>query len=211
MDERTLIDRLKLGPVIPVIGPKSVESCLEAVDALVAGGAVAIEITLRSEISPKALEACRKAHPDIVLGAGSVMDVERYDQAEALGADFTIAPGRCQEVEGHAKGRSLVHVPGIITPSEILQARRDGFHLLKFYPSEAAGGTSVLKDLGSIFPDVMMMPSGGITFDKLPGYAALPTVLSVGGSWMYAKNGTYRSAADMSEQMKLSLDAMLQK
>nr|WP_319389976.1 bifunctional 4-hydroxy-2-oxoglutarate aldolase/2-dehydro-3-deoxy-phosphogluconate aldolase [uncultured Cohaesibacter sp.] len=209
MDEQALIAKLKTGPVVPVINPPSVEACLAATDALVAGGAIAIEITLRSAIAPKALEACRKAHPDIVIGAGSVMDVERYDQAEALGADFTIAPGRCLQVEERAKGRSLVHVPGIVTPSEIIQARLDGFKLLKFYPSEAAGGAKTLKDFGHIFPDITLMPSGGITFDTLPGYAAIPIVLSVGGSWMYAKGGAYRTPEDMAEQMRLSLKAML--
>ncbi|WP_157747535.1 hypothetical protein [Cohaesibacter sp. ES.047] len=84
-----------LGLVIPVSGSKSVASCLEALNALVTGGAVAIQITLHTEISPKALEACREAHLDIVLGAGSVMHQTRYDLAEALWADFTIAPGRC--------------------------------------------------------------------------------------------------------------------
>ena len=53
------------------------------------------------------------------------------------------------------------------------------------------------------------MPSGGITFDTLPGYAAIPIVLSVGGSWMYAKGGAYRTPEDMAEQMRLSLKAML--
>ncbi|SFO76092.1 2-dehydro-3-deoxyphosphogluconate aldolase / (4S)-4-hydroxy-2-oxoglutarate aldolase [Cohaesibacter marisflavi] len=209
MDEQTLISKLKAGPVIPVINPASVKACLDATDALVAGGAIAIEITLRSEIAPKALEECRKAYPDIVIGAGSVMDVERYDQAEALGADFTIAPGRCFDVEKRAKGRSVVHVPGIVTPSEIIQARLDGFHLLKFYPSEAMGGAKTLKDFGHIFPDIMVMPSGGISYERLPGYASIPIVLSVGGSWMYAQNGNYREASDMSDKMRKSLYAML--
>ena len=209
MDEQTLIAKLKTGPVIPVINPSSVEACLDATRALVEGGAVAIEITLRSAIAPKALEACRKAHPDIVIGAGSVMDVERYDQAEDLGADFTIAPGRCLQVEERSKGRSVVHVPGIVTPSEIIQARLDGLRLLKFYPSEAAGGAKTLKDFGHIFPDIMVMPSGGITFESLKGYSEIPIVLSVGGSWMYAQNGSYREASDMTEKMRNSLDVML--
>lgn len=208
MDEQSLIETLERGPVVPVIDPKSVESCVEAVAALVKGGVVAVEITLRSEIAPKALEACRAAHPHLVLGAGSVMDIERYDQAVRLGADFTIAPGRCPDVEAHAKTGSATHIPGIITPSEILAARAEGFRLLKFYPSEAAGGARTLKDLGRIFPDIRVMPSGGITFEALPGYAALPIVLSVGGSWMYAENGAYRTPADMTEQMQRSLDAM---
>ena len=138
MDEQTLIAKLKTGPVIPVINPSSVEACLDATRALVEGGAVAIEITLRSAIAPKALEACRKAHPDIVIGAGSVMDVERYDQAEDLGPTSPLASGALLAGRRAGKRALCRTCTSIVTPSEIIQARLDGLRLLKFYPSEAA-------------------------------------------------------------------------
>ncbi|MDU8913595.1 bifunctional 4-hydroxy-2-oxoglutarate aldolase/2-dehydro-3-deoxy-phosphogluconate aldolase [Aestuariicoccus sp. MJ-SS9] len=208
MQAADLIKALQTVRVVPVIDPKSQADCLAAVDALAAGGATAIEITLRSDIAYDTLKAVRASHPDIVLGAGSVMDPETYEKAVSIGADFTISPGRCLALEAHVAGKSVAHVPGVVTPTEIIAARQAGQTLLKFYPSEAAGGASALKDLGRIFPDVLMMPSGGIKESKLHEYAALPGVLSVGGSWMYAEGGKYRSALDMGKVMAQSTTTM---
>jgi 2-dehydro-3-deoxyphosphogluconate aldolase/(4S)-4-hydroxy-2-oxoglutarate aldolase len=203
-----LIRALETVRVVPVIDPKSKTDGLSAVDALVAGGATAIEITLRSDIAYDIFQAVRAAHPDIVLGAGSVMDAATYDKAVSLGADFTISPGRCLTLEAHVARKSVAHIPGVITPTEIIAARQAGQTLLKFYPSQAAGGATVLKDLGRIFPDVRMMPSGSIKETLLPGYAALPGVLSVGGSWMYADGGAYRTAEDTRAVMERSIATM---
>lgn len=208
MQAADLIKALQTVRVVPVIDPKSQADCLAAVDALVAGGATAIEITLRSNIAYDTFKAVRAAHPGIVLGAGSVMDPEIYEKAVSIGADFTISPGRCLALEAHVAGKSVAHVPGVVTPTEIIVARQAGQTLLKFYPSEAAGGASALKDLGRIFPDVLMMPSGGIKESMMPDYAALPGVLSVGGSWMYAEGGTYRTADNTRAVMERSIATM---
>ena len=208
MHAADLIKALQTVRVVPVIDPKSQADCLAAVDALVAGGATAIEITLRSNIAYDTFKAVRAAHPGIVLGAGSVMDPEIYEKAVSIGADFTISPGRCLALEAHVAGKSVAHVPGVVTPTEIIVARQAGQTLLKFYPSEAAGGASALKDLGRIFPDVLMMPSGGIKESMMPDYAALPGVLSVGGSWMYAEGGTYRTADNTRAVMERSIATM---
>lgn len=204
-----LIEKLKEVRVIPVIDPKSQEEVLLAVEALVDGGASVIEITLRSETAYHVLPILKAKFPQIVIGAGSVMDKQTYDKAVELGADFTISPGRCVELEQYTQDKRVAHVPGCITPTEIIAARQAGQKLLKFYPSEAAGGASVLRDLGRIFPDVYMMPSGGIKKSVLYGYASLPTVLSVGGSWMYAENGKYLDGEAMTQAMSDSINEML--
>lgn len=208
MQKSDLIAVLKQVRVVPVIDPKSESACLSAIEALVAGGATAIEITLRSEIAYETFAAVRNAFPDIVLGAGSVLDPETYDKAQNLGADFTISPGRCAILEAHTSGKPVPHVPGVVTPTEIIAARQAGQTLLKYYPSEASGGAAALKDLGRIFPDVLVMPSGGIKEDMLPAYAAVPTVLSVGGSWMYSKGGVYRTPDDQTAVMRRSIAQM---
>jgi 2-dehydro-3-deoxyphosphogluconate aldolase/(4S)-4-hydroxy-2-oxoglutarate aldolase len=208
MNADELKNALEQVRVVPVIDPKSRDQCLAAVDALVEGGATAIEITLRTEIAFDTLRACRARHPGIVLGAGSVMEPATYDTAVEAGSDFTISPGRCLELEAHTSGKPVAHVPGVVTPTEIIAARKAGQRLLKFYPSEASGGASALKDLGRIFPDVTMMPSGGIKQSMLPDYAALPGVVSVGGSWMYAAGGTYHDAPKIRETMAASIADM---
>lgn len=208
MQAYELIDRLKAVRVVPVIDPKQKDECLTAIDALVSGGATAIEITLRSEVAIDMLRALRSRYPTLIIGAGSVMDKGIYDKAVDLGADFTISPGRDLELETYVEGKSVVHVPGVVTSTEIIAARKAGQTLLKFYPSEANGGASALKDLCRIFPDMLVMPSGGIKEAALPAYAALPGVLSVGGSWMYSDAGMFRSPDDASRTMAASIEIM---
>ncbi len=203
-----LIEALKTVRVVPVIDPKSKEECLAAVAGLVSGGATAIEITLRSDVAYATLPAVRAAYPEIIIGAGSVMNPETYDKAVELGSDFTISPGRCTTLEDYTRDGLVAHVPGVVTPTEIIAARQVGQLLLKFYPSEASGGAAALKDLGRIFPDVLMMPSGGIKENMLGAYAKLPGVLSVGGSWMYAEGGVYRELPDMARVMGRSIGIM---
>lgn len=208
MNADELKNALEKVRVVPVIDPKSEDQCRVAVDALVEGGATTIEITLRSEIAFDSLRACRKRHPGIVLGAGSVMEPATYDIAVDAGSDFTISPGRCEELEVYTADNAVAHVPGVVTPSEIIAARNAGHRVLKFYPAEAVGGAAALKDLGRIFPDVVMMASGGIKPSMLPDYAALSGVLSVGGSWMYASTGKYHDAKTMREMMASSISDM---
>ncbi len=203
-----LIAALKSVRVVPVLDPKSHDECLAAVGALVEGGGRAIEITLRTDLAHDVFRSVRAAHPEIVLGAGSVMDPETFDQAVDMGADFTISPGRCTVLEDHTRDANVAPIPGVITPGEIISARRAGQKLLKFYPSEGFGGATTLKDFCRIFPNVQFMPSGGIREPMLPGYAELPGVLSVGGSWMYAKSGIYRSLPEMTTVMAQSIATM---
>ena len=85
-----------------------------------------------------------------------------------------------------------------------------GQRLVKFYPSEAAGGAAVLCDLGQLFLDMAMMPSGGIKLEGLEAYRALLGVLSVGGSWMYAANGQIRPLAEIKQVISRSISVMMQ-
>lgn len=209
MNNTELIEKLRKTPVIPVLDPKSESEVIAAVEALVMGGAGVIEITLRSEIAFRVFPQLREQFPNIVIGAGSVMDEQTYDKAVELGADFTISPGRCIQLEQYTKDKGVAHIPGCVTPTEIIAARQAGQKLIKFYPSEASGGAATLKDLGRIFPDVFMMPSGGIKKSMLKSYAAVPTVVSVGGSWMYAENGQYLDKESMIQAMSDSIEAML--
>jgi len=210
MRDDELIAKLRQIRVVPVLDPKTEQGAMAMIEALVSGGARVVEITLRTPMARDIFVAARSAFPEIILGAGSVMDGALYDEAVQMGADFTISPGRCLVLEAHCAGQKTVHIPGVVTPSEIIAARKAGQRLVKFYPCEAAGGAATLRDLGRLFPDMAMMPSGGITLEGLEAYAPLPGVLSAGGSWMYAANGQIRPLAEIKQVMVHSVSVMMQ-
>lgn len=196
--------RLRQAAILPIVQPRSVDFVLSLVAELAAGGAEAIEIVMRSEAALPSIEACRRAFPDLLIGAGTILTHEHYDAAVAAGAQFGISPGFLPSVCAHAQKGPITLVPGVQTASEVMAAQAAGFDLLKFYPSEPAGGTVVLADFANIFTTATFMPSGKIQLSHLPGYGKLRNITSVGGSWMYAE-GASESVRD---RMAASLTAI---
>jgi 2-dehydro-3-deoxyphosphogluconate aldolase/(4S)-4-hydroxy-2-oxoglutarate aldolase len=196
--------KLRQAAIMPIVQPRSVDFVLSLVAELAEGGAEAIEIVMRSDAALSAIEACRREFPELLIGAGTILTDAHYDAAVNAGAQFGISPGFLPSVCAHAKRGPITLVPGVQTASEVMAAQAAGFDLLKFYPSEPAGGTVVLADFANIFTTATFMPSGKIQLSHLPGYARLKNITSVGGSWMYAEGST----TSVRDRMAASLAAM---
>lgn len=173
-----------LGPVIPVIVLDRLEDAVPLADALVAGGVRVLEVTLRTPVALACIEAIAKAVPQAVVGAGTVRTAEDARRARAAGATFAVSPGFTHAVAEGCTEAGLPLLPGVATPSELMDANAHGFRFLKFFPAAAAGGLAMLKSLASPFADVSFCPTGGITEQSAPDYLALPNVRCVGGSWL---------------------------
>jgi len=200
--------RVRQIAVLPIIIPQSVGYCIDVIGALAEGGARGIEIVLRTPDALSAIEVGIKTFPSLIFGAGTVLSIEQYDAVSEAGAQFAVSPGFLPALAAHAKHRAIPLVAGVQTATEVMAARAAGLHLLKFYPSEPAGGTDVLADFGHVFPDIGFMPSGMIDSTVLPKYAALSNVASVGGTWMHSEGGTSLDRAEIGRRMRLSLQAM---
>jgi 2-dehydro-3-deoxyphosphogluconate aldolase / (4S)-4-hydroxy-2-oxoglutarate aldolase len=180
----TIEERLRAAGIVPVVELPEVELALPLAEALLAGGLSCVEITFRTPAAREGLAAIRGAHPEILLGAGTVLDEEQVDAAVEAGADFAVAPGTTPEVVRRALDRGLPMLPGACTPSDVEAARRLGLRLLKFFPAEPIGGGAYLRALCAPYRDVRFVPTGGITQETLADYLALPQVVACGGSWM---------------------------
>jgi 2-dehydro-3-deoxyphosphogluconate aldolase/(4S)-4-hydroxy-2-oxoglutarate aldolase len=152
-------------------------------DALVAGGLPVAEVTFRTEAAEASIRALAK-RGDLLVGAGTVLTKEQADRAIGAGAAFLVAPGTSPAVIDHCLLRSVPIVPGVATPTDIELAMSFGLDTVKFFPAENLGGTSTLKALSGPYADMMFLPTGGITPEKLPEYLKLPFVLACGGSWL---------------------------
>jgi 2-dehydro-3-deoxyphosphogluconate aldolase/(4S)-4-hydroxy-2-oxoglutarate aldolase len=87
-----------------------------------------------------------------------------------------------------ARHSAIPLLPGVMTPSEVIAAKAAGYHHLKLFPAQQAGGIGMLRALGGPFPDVMFCPTGGVTAATAPDFLALPNVACVGGSWLTPKD-----------------------
>jgi len=152
-------------------------------DALVAGGLPVAEVTFRTDAAEDSIRRLAK-RGDLLVGAGTVLTKEQADRAIDAGAAFIVSPGTNPTVVDHCLLRSVPIVPGIATPTDIDLAMSFGLDAVKFFPAENLGGTATLKAYSGPYADMMFLPTGGITPEKLPEYLKLPFVLACGGSWL---------------------------
>ncbi len=172
-----------LAPVIPVLVIDDAGGAAELAAALVAGGAPALEVTLRT---PAALDAIRAmaAVPGAVVGAGTLLTAEDVAAAKAAGATFGVSPGATAALLDAAEAAGLPMLPGAATASEAMRLLERGYDFMKFFPAEAAGGAPALKALAGPLPHIGFCPTGGVSGANAGSYLALPNVLCVGGSWL---------------------------
>lgn len=184
LSEMPVSERLREVGVVPVVELPDADAAVPLVEALVAGGLPCVEITFRTPSARDGLAAIRHAFPDVLVGAGTVLDETELAAALEAGADFLVSPGLNPELVAACLERGVTILPGVCTPSEIDLARRLGLHTLKFFPAEPLGGVELLRALCGPYRDVSFVPTGGITPRVLPDYLALSQVVACGGSWM---------------------------
>ncbi|MCW8194354.1 bifunctional 4-hydroxy-2-oxoglutarate aldolase/2-dehydro-3-deoxy-phosphogluconate aldolase [Proteobacteria bacterium 005FR1] len=177
----SLLARLR---VLPVLTVDDAEQAVATSRALQAGGLQAVEITLRTPAALQAIAAVKAALPDFIVGAGTLRAAADVEAVSAAGADFGVSPGCTRELASAARNTGLSFLPGVATPSEILEGMELGFDCFKLFPAEAVGGIQLLKALAGPFEGVTFCPTGGVSTRNLQDYLALPNVICVGGSWM---------------------------
>lgn len=173
--------------VVPVIAIEDAADAPKLGKALLAGGLPCAEITFRTAAAADAIRAMAAAHPDVLVGAGTVLTVAQAEAAKAAGARFVVTPGFDAAVVDWCIGNEMPITPGVLTPTEINMALNKGLTVLKFFPAEAGGGVKTLKAIAGPYQDVKFIPTGGISATNLADYLSLGSVHACGGSWMVKK------------------------
>lgn len=199
-------DVFSASPVIPVMVIKKLEDALPMAKALQAGGINVFEITLRSAVALDAIKLLSKEVPDALVGAGTVLSAEQYDQAVAAGAKFVISPGATPVLLKHAAEREVPLIPGTATPSEMMQALEQGYSYVKFFPAEINGGAAALKAISAALPQLSFCPTGGVSPKNVANYVAVNCVKTVGGSWMIPNDAV--AAGDWAKVTQLTKEAV---
>jgi 2-dehydro-3-deoxyphosphogluconate aldolase/(4S)-4-hydroxy-2-oxoglutarate aldolase len=182
----TLLDIMRSASVIPVIAIDDPDHAVPLAKALVAGGIHVLEVTLRTEHGLGAIRAMAQVEGAIV-GVGTLLQPEEFVAARDAGAQFGVSPGLTPALIAAAKSSGLPLLPGVMTPSEVMAAREQGFRQLKLFPAVPAGGIGMLNAIGGPLPDVTFCPTGGISIDTAPQFLACKNVACVGGSWLTPK------------------------
>ncbi len=180
----SVLEQLGSIGLVPVIKIEDAAKAADLARALIAGGLPCAEVTFRTAAAAEAIRAMTADFPDMLVGAGTVINVELAKKAKEAGARFIVSPGFNPAVVEWCIANGMPVVPGVNNPSDVEAGLERGLEVLKFFPAEASGGVAMLDALAGPFGQVKFMPTGGIGANNLADYVKRPNVLAVGGSWM---------------------------
>jgi 2-dehydro-3-deoxyphosphogluconate aldolase/(4S)-4-hydroxy-2-oxoglutarate aldolase len=150
--------------IMPVLRARSAKEGHALVEALMAGGITVMEVTMTVPGAVGLLRELKKHHGDkLLLGSGTVTDAAQAEETIDSGAEFVVSPSFHPEVVEKTKKLGKVSIPGSLTPTEVITAWRAGADYVKIFPCSAVGGASYLKALLAPFPELQLIPTGGVT------------------------------------------------
>jgi len=152
--------------IVPVLRARSAPEGHALVEAMIAGGITVIEVTMTVPGAVELLRDLRKEYRDkLLLGSGSVISAAQVEATVDAGAEFVVSPSFHPEVVARTKELGKVSIPGSLTPTEVITAWRAGADYVKIFPCSAVGGASYLKALLAPFPELRLIPTGGVTLE----------------------------------------------
>ena len=183
-----VLSRLANSIVVPVVVLDKVEDAIPTAKAMAAGGVDTMEITFRTACAPEAIKAVAENCPDVLVGAGTIINLEQCKLAVEMGAKFIVSPGFSEEVVAWCVENGIPVAPGCVTPTEIMSALKYGLKMVKFFPANVYGGMNAMKNLSAPFVGLKFLPTGGVNSANIKEYIDAPFIHAVGGSWVCPKN-----------------------
>ena len=199
-----VIERIIETRMIAILRGFTPEEALRAGRALADGGARVLEVSLVDPQAPSSIEGLREElGAGCVVGAGTVITESGAEAALEAGADFLFSPGLNQRVIATAEARGALAIPGVLTASEVTSALALGARLMKLFPAEPLG-PAYLKQMLGPFPDLRLVPTGGVGTGNAPAYLSAGAVAVGAGTSVanpaWAHEGRYelfeQAAAD---------------
>jgi 2-dehydro-3-deoxyphosphogluconate aldolase/(4S)-4-hydroxy-2-oxoglutarate aldolase len=205
---QTMLARITAKRILPVVVLDREEQAEPLAETLLAAGLDIMEITFRTAAAEASIRRIAKRFPEILLGAGTVLEPDQAKRAAGAGATYALAPGLNESVVKAAQAAGILMFPGVMTPSEVEKGLLLGCRIHKFFPAEAAGGVTMLKALEGPYAHtgVKFIPTGGIGLNNMRQYLERPLVAAIGGSWIVEKKMI--TAKDWATIGKLTREAL---
>jgi 2-dehydro-3-deoxyphosphogluconate aldolase/(4S)-4-hydroxy-2-oxoglutarate aldolase len=168
--DATLAKILEVG-IIPVIRADSADAALAIVDAIAAAGLTIAEVTMTVPDAISVIaKLARRLGDRVLIGAGTVTDADTARRSIDAGAKFVVSPCLVPKVIEAAQRTGVVALPGALTPTEAFDAHRFGGDMVKIFPAQHAGGAAYLRALRGPFPNIPLVPTGGVTLDNIKDF-----------------------------------------
>ncbi|PSL21152.1 bifunctional 4-hydroxy-2-oxoglutarate aldolase/2-dehydro-3-deoxy-phosphogluconate aldolase [Shimia abyssi] len=182
------IEKLRAARVVPVIRHSNPDIAMAACELLVGAGIKALEVTTTVPRADTLIADLRQRFPDICTGAGTVFTAAQAHDVLAAGAEFVVSPCWSETAAPVILDAGIPYLPGAMTPGEVHHHAENGASVVKVFPADAAGGPGFLKALKSVFPDLALMPTGGVSPENATAYLNAGAVcVGMGGKLLPAR------------------------
>ena len=182
-----VLQTMAVSGIVPVVVLDRAEDAVPTARAMLAGGIGVMEITFRTDAAADSIRAVAREVPEMLVGAGTVINLEQAKLAVDCGARFIVSPGYDEETVAWCVEQGVPVTPGCVTPTEIMMAKKHDLKVVKFFPANVYGGLKALKSLSGPFVGMKFIPTGGVNNDNIAEFLAAPFVHAVGGSWTVPK------------------------
>lgn len=183
-----VLEKLGQYGIVPVVVLNDSKDAAPLADALCDGGLACAEVTFRTEAAADSIRIMTEKHPEMLVGAGTVLTTKQVDEAVKAGARFIVSPGLNPTVVKYCIEKNIPITPGVATPSEMEQAIELGLNLVKFFPAEPSGGLAMINAVAAPYTMLKFMPTGGINPNNVKDYLNSDKIFACGGSWMVKGN-----------------------
>lgn len=163
MDKAAVLKGLQEMGLVPVLRAESVGAALALAEAVAAGGVKVLEVTMTVPGAVEVIAKLVKDRPDILVGAGTVLDPEAAERCVDAGAKFVVSPALNLKTIALCQRLGIAVLPGALTPTEIVTAWDAGADVVKVFPASAMGGAKYLVSLKGPLPQVKVIPTGGVS------------------------------------------------
>ena len=180
-------EQIKRCGLVPVIALQDAKDAVPLARALLAGGINVAEVTFRTDAAEASIKRIADEVPEMLVGAGTVLNLDQCKAAVEAGAKFIVSPGIDPTVVSWCLENGIAVTPGCVTPTEITMAVNLGLKVVKFFPANVYGGLNAMKNLSAPFVGVKFMPTGGVNAANIKEYVDAPFIHAVGGSWVCPK------------------------
>jgi 2-dehydro-3-deoxyphosphogluconate aldolase/(4S)-4-hydroxy-2-oxoglutarate aldolase len=209
MDKRQVIERVRELGLVPVIRAQSPDEASQAIEAIRAGGIDVIEITMTVPGAIPLITEIARRFPEAIVGAGTVLDADTARACILSGARFVVSPALDLNTIECCRRYGIAVLPGALTPTEVLRAWQAGADIVKVFPAGALGGPSYIKALKAPFPQIDLIPTGGVSVDTAPAFIqAGACALGVGADLVDLKALREGNAALLTERARRYVDVV---
>lgn len=191
MDKKDVLDRIKQIRIVPVIRTHSRSEAEKTIQGVLEADFNVIEITMTI---PNAVELIKKLSEELedkaIIGAGTVLDAKTAQNCIEAGAGFIVSPIFEAKISAVCQSLSVAFLPGALTPTEIFAAWKSGADAVKVFPVSAMGGASYIKAIKSVFPEISVIPTGGVNIENaVDFFNAGAFAVGIGSGFSGYKNG----------------------